>query len=93
MGQVRLYATLRRRIGGTGVIEMAWSPGDTIGEVIEELVRRQPALAGHILDETGALLPHVSVFLDGRDIRHLDGLTTRLERDTEISIFPPVAGG
>jgi molybdopterin synthase sulfur carrier subunit len=61
--------------------------------VVEELVRRQPALDGHILDETGALLPHVSIFLDGRDIRHLDGLKTGVERDTEISVFPPVAGG
>jgi molybdopterin synthase sulfur carrier subunit len=93
LGQVRLYATLRRRTGGEGAVEVPWSPGDTIGEVMGELVRRRPGLDGHILDSGGAVLPHVSVFLDGRDIRHLDGLETRVDRDTDISVFPPVAGG
>ncbi len=93
MGRVRLFATLRQRVGGEGAVEVPWSPGDTIGDVVKELVRLKPGLDGHIFDEGGALLPHVSVFLNGRDIRHLDGLESRLERDTEISVFPPVAGG
>ena len=93
MGLVRLYATLRPRAGGEGVVEVPWSPGDTIAEVIRELLRRKPGLQGHILDEEGHLLPHVNVFLNGRDIRHLNGLESRVDRDTELFIFPPVAGG
>ena len=93
MGLVRLYATLRPRAGGEGAVEVPWSPGDTIAQVIRELLRRQPGLAGYILDEEGLLLPYVNVFLDGRDIRYLSGLETPLDGETEISIFPPVAGG
>jgi molybdopterin synthase sulfur carrier subunit len=93
LGQVRLYATLRQRTDGEGAVEVPWSAGDTIGNVMAELLRRQPALDGCILDEGGAVLPHVSIFLDGRDIRHLDGLESRVDRDTDISVFPPVAGG
>jgi len=93
MGLVRLYATLRPRAGGEGVLEVPWSAGDTIADVIRELQRRKPGLQGHILDEEGQLLPHVNVFLNGRDIRYLNGLETRVDGEAELFIFPPVAGG
>ena len=93
MGLVRLYATLRPRVGGEGVVDVPWSPGDTIAEVVRELLRRRPALDGHILDDEGDLLPHVNVFLNGRDIRHLSGLETPVDGESELFIFPPVAGG
>jgi molybdopterin synthase sulfur carrier subunit len=93
MGTVRLYATLRQRAGGDRAVEVPWSPGDSVRAVIHELLRLKPGLAGHILDESGEALPYVSIFLDGRDIRYLDGLDTRVDGETEISLFPPVAGG
>ena len=93
MGLVRLYATLRPRAGGEGVLDVPWSPGATIADVIGELTRLRPALQGHILDDDGHLLPHVMVFLNGRDIRHLKGLETRVDGDAELFIVPPVAGG
>jgi molybdopterin synthase sulfur carrier subunit len=93
MGLVRLYATLRPRVGGEGVVDVPWSPGATIAEVIRELTRRRPALDGHILDDDGYLLPHVNVFLNGRDIRHPSGRDTPVDGDAELCIFPPVAGG
>jgi sulfur-carrier protein len=93
VGVVLLYATLRQRAGGDGTVDVAWSPGDTIADVLAELLRRKRGLDGLILDAEGNVIPHVSVFLNGRDIRHLDGLESRLENDSEISIFPPVAGG
>ncbi len=93
MGLVRLYATLRPRAGGEGVVDVPWSSGDTIADVIRDLLRRKPALEGHILDDDGQLLPHVMVFLDGRDIRHLSGLETPVDSEAELFVFPPVAGG
>ncbi len=93
MGNVRLYATLRPRAGDERLVEVPWSSGDTVREVIDELLRRKPGLQGYILDEEGRLLPYVNVFLDGRDIRYLNGLETLMDGDTDISIFPPVAGG
>ena len=93
MGQVRLYGTLRPRAGEEDPLEVPWSSGDTVGGVILELVHRKPELKEAILDEEGQLLPYVSVFLNGRDIRHVDGLDTRVDGDSELFIFPPVAGG
>jgi molybdopterin synthase sulfur carrier subunit len=93
LGLVQLYAMLRPRAGGEGTVEVPWSPGDTIGAVVRELIRRKPGLGGYILDEDGQVLPFVNVFLDGRDIRFLGGLETRVDGEADIAIFPPVAGG
>ena len=93
MGQVQLYATLRPRADDERRIEIAWGPHARVGDVIRELIARKPGLRGYILDDAGAVVPYVSVFLDGRDIRYLDGLDTVLDGHTELAIFPPVAGG
>ncbi len=93
MGTVRLYATLRQRADGERAVDVPWSPRDRVGGVLRELLRLKPGLEGYILDEAGQVLPYVNVFLDGRDIRYLDGLDTLLDGETEVSIFPPVAGG
>lgn len=93
MGVVRLYATLRRRADGEGVVELPCSPGDTVADMIRELVRRKPGLRGCILDRRGRLVRFVNVFLNGRDIRYLRGLETPVDSEAELSIFPPVAGG
>jgi molybdopterin synthase sulfur carrier subunit len=93
LGQVQLYATLRPRAGGEGAVEVPWSPGDTVGDVVRELIRRKPGLLGYILDEEEQVLPFVNVFLNGRDIRFSAGLETRVDGESDIAIFPPVAGG
>ena len=93
MGLVQLYATLRPRADDERAVDVPWSAGDSVGEVIRELLRRKPGLEDHILDGEGRLQPHVNVFLDGRDIRYLDGLDTTVDGETDLSIFPPVAGG
>ena len=76
---MRLYATLRQRAGGQREIEIPWQRGDSVIEVLRALVQRQPGLSGYILDADEAMLPYVSVFLDGRDVRYLGGLGTLLD--------------
>lgn len=93
MGLVRLYATLRDRVGGDRVVEVPWNRGDTVGAVLRALVTLRPGLDGYILDERGRVQRFVNIFVDGRDIRYLEGLDTRLTGDEELSVFPPVAGG
>ncbi len=93
MGTVKLYATLRQRAGGQRDIEIPWQPGDSVTEVLRKLVQQQPGLSSYILDADEAMLPYVSIFLDGRDVRYIGGLGTLVDGGTEIAIFPPVAGG
>jgi molybdopterin synthase sulfur carrier subunit len=93
LGTIRLYATLRARAGGESELDLGWRPGAHVGDAIRELIARKPGLEGHILDARGCVVPYVSVFVEGRDIRYLDGLETALANGDEIAIFPPVAGG
>ena len=90
---IRLYATLRARVGGERDVEIGWRAGTNVGDAIRELIARKPELEGHIVDAQGHVVPYVSVFVEGRDIRYLDGLATSLADGDEIAIFPPVAGG
>jgi len=90
---IRLYATLRARAGGERDVKIGWRAGTSVGDAIRELLARKPALDGYIVDARGRVVPYVSVFVEGRDIRYLDGLATPLADSDEIAIFPPVAGG
>jgi len=47
-----------------------------------------------VFREDGELYPHVSIFVNGKDFKSLDGLETRLEDgDIDILIVPVYGGG
>lgn len=89
--EIRFYATLRPLVGGRTV--QLPEPPPTVGAVLHHLIEEHPGLDGKLLDESGAVRRFVAVMLNGRDIRHLDGLETAVAADSEMDIFPPVAGG
>ena len=94
--QVHFYATLRPIVGARSVaVELPSSdPGDpTVRTLVDELARRWPDLAEHLFDEDGALSRRVSVFIDGRNARWLEGEASPIPADAKVDIFPPVAGG
>lgn len=89
MIKIKLYANLREVAGK----EVPVSGGEgTLGEVLERLFQRHPALRDAIM-EGGELRRHVNVLLNGRNVLHLQGLDTRVKEGDEIAVFPPVAGG
>lgn len=92
MTTVRLYSTLRDRAGGNAV-EVPLPDQATVRDVLTRLIELRPGLAGHILDGDGQVAQYVGVFVDGRDIRYLQGLDTPVRPENEVYIFPPTAGG
>ena len=58
--------------GGNRNVE---SPGATVREVLESLVATYPALHDRVFDD-GELPQFLNVFVDGSDVRLLDGLDT-----------------
>ena len=88
---VRFYATLRPLVGGRSVEHS--DPASTIGGVLEQLASEYEGLSERIFDESGAVRQFVAIMVDGRDIRHIEGLQTRVNVGSELDIFPPVAGG
>ena len=85
MPVVKLFANLRK-LAGTKELSMSAA---TIGQMLNELVKRNPALDGIIL-ENGELRPHVIITLNGHNTSDLSMQVT--EPDI-IAIFPPIAGG
>lgn len=92
MTTVRLYAGLQE-LAGDRTVEVPLPDGATVRDVLAALVEARPGLTSHVLDEAGQVAQYVGVFVDGRDIRHLQGLDTPVKPDNEVYIFPPTAGG
>lgn len=65
----------------------------TVGDALAALERHWPGVRDRILDEQGTLRPHVAVFVGEDNIRHREGLATRLADDSAIVILPAVSGG
>ena len=87
---IKLPTQLRSVAGGAAE---AQADGGTIGEVLEGLYAQHGELRDRIAGEDGELRRFVNVYINGEDVRFLDGLATELKSNDEISIVPAVAGG
>jgi molybdopterin synthase sulfur carrier subunit len=74
-------------------VEFSLPEGTRIKELLDEMIRRHPALKCELLDDQGQLYQHVHIFIGGRDIMHLKGLETPLAADEVLGVFPAVGGG
>jgi len=60
---------------------------------MQAMVEHWPALREHVYDEAENLSRQISIYVDGRNVRWLDGERTVLGVGDRIAVFPPVAGG
>ena len=67
--------------------------GSTVGEVLDALFAEHGDLRERVAGDDGQIRRFVNVFLDGEDIRFLDGLDTTVPDGAELTILPAVAGG
>jgi molybdopterin converting factor small subunit len=65
----------------------------SVRALLDELEKRHPSLYCGICDETGAVRPHVNLFVNTDHVRDRDGLDTLLVPGDEIMILPAVSGG
>ena len=87
---VKLPTQLRDAAGGAVSAQVE---GGTVGEALEALYAEHAELRERVSDGDGGLRRFVNVFLDGEDIRFLDGLATPVPEGAELQILPAVAGG
>jgi molybdopterin synthase sulfur carrier subunit len=64
-----------------------------LGEIINGLETEFPGFKDRLLDEAGELRYFVNIYLNGEDVRFLQGMATSTKTGDEISIVPAVAGG
>jgi len=87
---VRIPTPLRRMTNGENRVEVDCA---SVGECITKLEDRFPGVKAQLLDELGELHRFVILYLNGEDIRFLQGTDTKVQSGDEISIVPAVAGG
>ena len=92
--KINLYATFRQVVGARSIDLDLPAEHATVLEMLKTVLDAHPRLGAQLVDDTGQLLRHVHIFINGRDIEYLpDGLGTSLTPADKIDIFPPVAGG
>ena len=77
----------------TGNLSKVSGAGDTLATLVANLEGSYPGMRERVLDESGALRRFVNIYVNGEDVRFMDGLGTSLKEGDEISIVPAVAGG
>ncbi|HWJ33330.1 MAG TPA: MoaD/ThiS family protein [Gaiellaceae bacterium] len=82
MTTVRIPPTLREQVGGQRELP---AEGDTVGELLDDLMSRFPALERQ--------LPFANVYVEGEDVRTLDGLETEVRPGATVILLPAMAGG
>ena len=87
MATVRLRGPLKRLAGERAEHEIQ---GATVAELLRELERAQPALAGWILDERGRVRRHINVFVAGEAASSED---TPVGPNDAVDVLPAISGG
>jgi molybdopterin converting factor small subunit len=83
---------LREFAGGRAEVALPATPR-TLKEALEALDREYPGVVRRVLDEQGAVRPHVNLFVGGDLVRFAEGLDTPIADGCEIAILPAVSGG
>ena len=86
---VKIPTQLRSATDGESVAEV---DGTTVGQVLDSLYERYGELRSRIAED-GGLRRFVNVYVDGEDIRFLNGLDTPVSDGDAVTILPEVAGG
>ncbi len=89
MATVRIPPTLRTSTGGAREVEAS---GGTVRDLLDDLTERFPTLRGQVW-ENDEIAPFVNVYVEGEDVRTLDGLETEVGEATTVILLPAMAGG
>lgn len=89
--QVKVFANLREICGGVQV--EVNSEGKRVIDILNKMIEMFPALEEEIFTEEKKLKPFVHVYINGKNIIHLNDLETTVEEKDQFALFPPVAGG
>jgi hypothetical protein len=67
--------------------------GETVRQVLEAVFEGNPRARGYVLDDQGAVRPHMVVFVDGRQVRDRQHLSDPVRKDAEIYVAQALSGG
>jgi len=88
---VKIPTPLRSLTGEQGTVTA--HEASTLQELVEHLETSYPGMRDRLCEADGQLRRFVNVFVNGEDVRFLQGLESALTEGDEVSIVPAVAGG
>ena len=77
----------------TGNLSTVTGDGPTLEACLAHLESTYPGIKERVMDEAGQLRRFVNIYVNGDDVRFMDGLASPLKDGDEVSIVPAVAGG
>lgn len=87
---VRIPQPLRNLTGNQPTVT---GEGATLASLVANLEGAYPGIKDRMLDDAGQIRRFVNIYVNGDDVRFMDGLGTPLRDGDEVSIVPAVAGG
>ena len=86
---VRIPPTLRVETGGERQVT---ATGGTVRELLDDLISRFPGLRAQLVEDD-EIAPFVNVYVEGEDVRTLEGLETPVQDGATVILLPAMAGG
>ncbi|RJQ27218.1 MAG: MoaD/ThiS family protein [Peptococcaceae bacterium] len=90
MIMVKVPASLSHLTGGKKTIACA---GGNIAACLDSLETQFPGIKEKLCDEKGEAFGFINVFVNGENVRYLQGMDTPLREGDEVTIIPAIAGG
>lgn len=79
--------------GGANRLQVEVSPPATLRDVVEAVTAANPAIGRRVRDETGAVRPHVNLFVGSDNASDVAGLDTPVPDGAQVSVLAAVSGG
>ena len=88
--KVEIPYHLRQFTDGENIVELA---ANSVVECLVNLESQFAGLKGRLVDSEGRLRLFANIYINGDDIRWVQGLATPLKSGDEVTIVPFVPGG
>lgn len=92
--KVRYFTTLRE-LAGTEEEELEMEDRGILAKLIKKVSSKYGEEAFEYLHDksTGKIDPSIKILVNGVDVRHLQGIETKLEDGDVVAVIPPIGGG
>lgn len=77
----------------TGGVSRLEIEAATVREMLDALIALHPELRGQIFAADGGQQRFLNIFVNGLDVRFIDGMNSTLAAGDEVQLVPAIAGG
>ena len=81
---------MRKITGGQNKVNVSAA---TVQEVFDQAEAAYPGFRERVLDGDGEIKRFINVFVNGVDVRKLQGRATPVQDQDEVAVIPAMAGG